>query len=171
MEGDTTVKITVCKMEVVTTRAAYEETLRGRSRRYFVVCVNSALNDVLYFLIEYLKDAMRLNDRKRKMLQGSRIRVQDVALILHKDIEREKLANENYRYKPGVLEAQVLAMFSELSPPGESAVHGIISAALRLSEPVLSCMVQLPIVIPLWFFKNLMPSLMRLSRKYPARKT
>ena len=114
---------------------------------------------------------MRINDRKRKLLQGSRIRVQDVALILHNDIEREKAANAKCRYKPGDLEAKVLSMFCESSPPGENAVLGVISAALRLSEPVLSCMVQLPIAIPLWFFKDFMPSLTRLSRKYPARKT
>ena len=113
---------------------------------------------------------MRLNDGKRKMLQGSMIRVQDVALVLHTDLERAKTANEEYHEHD--LEAKVLAMFSAISPPGEHTVHGIISAASRLSEPVLLRMVELPIAIPLWVFRDLMPSLpslMRLSRKFPLR--
>jgi hypothetical protein len=132
------------------------------------VCFNCALYDnvAVYFLIEYLNDAMRLNDRKRKLLQGSMIRMQDVALILHRDIER---ANEKYHVPDLVV--KVLAMFSECSPPGDNAVHGIIAAASRLSEPLLSRMVQLPIAVPLWFFKDLMPSLMRLSRKFPRRSS
>ena len=123
----------------------------------------------VYFLIEYLDDAMRLNDRKRKLLQGSMIRIQDVALILHRDIERANVANENC-HAPDLV-VKVLAMFSECSPPGENAVHGIIAAASRLSEPLLSRLVQLPIAVPLWFFKDLMPSLMRLSRKFPRRSS
>jgi hypothetical protein len=108
---------------------------------------------------------MRLNDCKRKKLKGSMVRVQDVALVLHNNVKREMTENKQSSPESGVLEAKVLAMYSDVCPPGENTVHGIISAALRLSESELSFMIQLPINIPLWFFNSMIPSLLRLSRK------
>ena len=130
-------------------------------------CACSTLTQEYIFpSLEYLDDALRLNDDKRKKLKGSMVRVQDVALILHNDVERDRLENGLYRREAGVLEAKVLAMFSDVCPPGENTVQGIILAALRLSESELSCMIQLPINIPLWFFHTMIPSLVRLSRKF-----
>jgi hypothetical protein len=124
----------------------------------------------VYYLIEYLNDAMRVNDDRRAQLEGSKVRLQDAALVLHNDEEEKKAANSDYSSNSADLQRMVAAMFSTTTPIGVRASPGVVAAATNLSTSVLASMVQLPINVPSWFFyRSILPAFLRLSCKYTVQ--
>ena len=112
---------------------------------------------------------MRINDDQRVKLNGSMVRSQDSALVLHNVEEGKKAANSAYLPNFSEQETMVAAMFSAAVPIGDIAIRGIIAAA-SLSTSVLLYMVQLPFNVPYWFFyRPILPIFLRLSCKYTVQ--
>jgi hypothetical protein len=166
------VLITIDKNDVVITQEALQGKKRGTSLFVDVLLLLVFWNlwgDV-YYLIEYLNDAMRVNDDRRAQLKGSMVRWQDAALVLHNDEEEKKAANSAYSSNSADLQRMVAAMFSATIPIGVRASQGVVAAATNLSTSVLASMVQLPINVPYWvFYRPILPPFLRLSCKYTVQ--